>query len=174
MSRTSWSGVASREVLTRKWPRVKILTSSGSLLKGVKGREFRHDSIWVRTAVISSKVIAWLSITLHMWCFMDFTAASHTPPKPGESGGMKCHCMPSWERNPLTVSVNAFPWNRSHSSFSAWLAPLKLVALSLKMFWHVPLLEINLRSAAKNALVAKLLTSSMCMALVAKHTNKAA
>jgi hypothetical protein len=105
---------------------------------------------------------------------MDFTPASHSPPKWRKSGGMKCHHMPSQERNPLTVSANAFPWNRFHSSFSAWRAPLKLVALSLKMICHLPLLEINLRSAAKNALVVRSLTSSMLMALVAKHTNKAA
>jgi len=100
---SSLSGSARRESPMRKCPGVKTDMSEGSVERGVKGREFNIASIRTKTVFDFSKVSDALPNVLYKCVFNDFTAASHKPPKCGERGGIKCHCMPCFAISSLTL-----------------------------------------------------------------------
>jgi hypothetical protein len=75
----------------RKCDGVSGCKSLGSVDSGVKGRELRIDSIWLRHVFISSQVKSADPKILIKWNFVDFTAASQRPPKFGALGGIKFH-----------------------------------------------------------------------------------
>lgn len=87
--------LAARESPTKKCAGVIHIGSEGSDDKGVNGREFKHASARVRRVDSSSNVIFTLPNNLPNNNFIDFTAASHKPPKCGEHGGIKCHDRPT-------------------------------------------------------------------------------
>lgn len=62
-------------------------------------------------------------------------------------------------------------FNKSKNCFNCPWAPTKLVPLSEYMHAGLPLRAENRLSAAMNALDVRSLTSSMWIALVAKHTK---
>ena len=108
------------------------------------------------------------------WRLKDFTAASHKPPKCGEFGGLKRHCICRSARKFYTLSLWSSDCNRIRSSCSFRLAPTILVSLSVRMVAQYRRREMNRRRAARKASVVRSLTSCMWTAFVSKQTNMAA
>lgn len=73
------AGVINGEPM-RKCPGVNGVKSLGSSLAGLKGREFKQDSIRVRIVDSSSKVNFILGIIFRKWVLRDLTPASQSPP----------------------------------------------------------------------------------------------
>lgn len=64
--------------------------SLASLESGIIGREFNVASIWAVSVTNSLKVRWTFPAILPKWYLIDFTAASHKPPKWGEPARLKC------------------------------------------------------------------------------------
>ena len=158
----------------RKWPGVRTGGSFGSDDMGVSVRELRMASISTTRVWRCSKVNSSVPTTRMRWRLKDFTAASHKPPKCGEFGGLKRHCICRSAKKFCTLSLWSSDCNRVRSSCSSRLAPTKLVPLSARMVAQCPRREMNRRRAARKASVVRSLTSSMWTAFVAKQTNMAA
>ena len=91
MNSKSGSGKDINERPMRKWAGVRAVRSLGSIDMGERGLELRTASIWERIVLNSSKVNKTFPITRLKWNLIDFTPASHNPPKWGAEGGLKCH-----------------------------------------------------------------------------------
>lgn len=104
----------------KKCPGVNTSKSSGSLLMGQSGREFRRDS----------------PITRRIWCFTDRMADSASPLKCGDSGGEKCHVVPLLAIAVCTRSANNFRSARTNTA----AAPTKFVGETLKWNFHLKLI----------------------------------
>uniref|UniRef100_A0A8D8FFK7 (northern house mosquito) hypothetical protein n=1 Tax=Culex pipiens TaxID=7175 RepID=A0A8D8FFK7_CULPI len=122
---------------------------------------------------MASVVRASVPTTRRRWCFSARTAASHRPPNVGARAGMKWNWMVDSAQYADTFSRNCWSRNWLSSSFSSFSAPVKLVALSQYRLRGRPLRATNRLSAAMNPSVLRSLTSSMCVAFVAIHTNSA-
>ena len=73
----------------KKWPGVKAsMPSVEWLFTGPSGLEFRHASIWQVTVISSVRVKRRGPAIRFKWYLVDFTAASHSPPKWGACSGM--------------------------------------------------------------------------------------
>ena len=81
----------------KKWLGVSASSSCGSLLTCVSGRLFYSDSTFVRKVSKVSSVTRCLAATAFRDFFADWTKRSQAPPKCGDAGGLKCHCIPSWQ-----------------------------------------------------------------------------
>ena len=103
----------------RKWPGVRTGGSFGSDDMGVSGRELRMASISNTRVWRCSKVNSSVPTTRMRWCLKDFTAASHKPPKCGEFGGLKLHCIYRSARKFCTLSLWSSDCNRVRSSCSS-------------------------------------------------------
>ena len=73
----------------RKCPGVNASKSSGSLLSGVSGLEFKTASAWVKIVAISSYRSVRVPIVRLNSSLNYLTADSHSPPKFGDRAGMK-------------------------------------------------------------------------------------
>ena len=80
----------------KKWFGVNASSSCGLLLMCVSGRLFISDSTSVRKVSNVLSVTRCLAATAFSAFFADWTRRSHAPPKLGDVGGLKCHCIPSW------------------------------------------------------------------------------
>jgi hypothetical protein len=147
--------------------------SLGSDNIGVMGREFRMASISMTNVLRCSYVKTSVPTMRIRWRLNDFTAASHRPPKWGELGGLKRHCIFLSVRKFCIFSLCSFDWKRAWSSFNSLLAPTKLVPLSESIVAQCPHRDINRRKAAMKASVVRSLSNSICAALVARHMKMA-
>ena len=84
----SISGKASRGAPTRKCPGVSTSIPSSGCARGVRGLEFKHASICVKTVASSSKVSQTLPTILRKWHLKPLMAASHKPSKRGTCSGV--------------------------------------------------------------------------------------
>ena len=154
----------------RKWG---LRDRFGSVNIGVNGCKLRIDSISIMSVLNCSNVSNSLPTTSLRWRLEDFTAASHSPPKCGEWGGIKRHSICLLARNAFTFSLWSSDCNGSWSSRNSLFAPMKLVPLSEWMVEQSPRRAINLRRAAMKASLVRSSTSSICTALTARHTKMA-
>ena len=97
----SWSVTTSigRLLLARpikKWFGVNASSSCESLLTCVSDRLFNSDSTSVRKVSRVSKVTSCIAATAFRAFFADWTRRSQAPPKWGDAGRLKCHCIPPW------------------------------------------------------------------------------
>lgn len=134
----------------------------GVAAHGRECRQFMHASIWHNSVCNSLKVKDIPLTTLVRWNLTLFTALYHTPPKCGDAGGLNLQVIPSDARQPSTLLTY---------TASSLRALTKFVPLSLQTMFGLPLLDMNLLNAAKNALVVKSSTASMWTALVENQTN---
>ena len=81
----------------KKWFGVSASSSCKSLLTCIIGRLFNSDSTSVRKVSRVSSVASCLAATAFRDFFADWTRRSQAPPKWGDAGGLKCHCIPSWQ-----------------------------------------------------------------------------
>ena len=164
-------GNAVRASPIKKWPGVHGLKSSVSEDNGVKGREFKQNSICANNVYNSSKVSRWSPTTRFRWYFVDFIAPSQRPPKCGTCGGFSCHSMPSLVRNVVICAWCSLLSNSIPNSLNSFRAPMKFRPLSEMTFWHRPRRAINRRRQFKNASVVRSVANSKCTAFVTRHTN---
>lgn len=73
-------GGSTNDSSTNKWPGFRACISAGSSVSGYNGRELSIASIWANNVNSCSYVRLFAPITLILWNFVDFTAASYMPP----------------------------------------------------------------------------------------------
>ena len=156
----------------RKWPGVRTGRSFELDDIGVSGRELRMASISVTRVLRCSKVKSSVPMTRTRWRLNDFAAASHKPPKCGELGGLKRHCICRSARKFCTPFLWSSDCKRLRSSFNSLLAPTMWVPLSDRIVAQYSRWDMNRRRASRNASVVRSLTNSMWRALVARHIHK--
>jgi len=81
------------DMSVRKWLAVKTLKSDGSELEAPRGRELRVASMRVRSVFSSSYLSHWSPSVRYKNGLTDLTPASHSPPKWGAEGGLKCQLI---------------------------------------------------------------------------------
>jgi len=135
------------------------------------GLEFKIPSTSVVNVLSSSNVNSESPITRLRWCLKIFTVASHSPPKCGAIGGIKCHVILCELANLFTRSLCSSELNNAYTSFNWLFAPTKLVPLSEYILSGKPRLAMNRHNAARNPSDDRSLTTSRCTALIVKHTN---
>ena len=99
----------------------------------------------------------------------DFISNFQIPPMQGEEGGLNFHSKSDSSKYFLTE----FSSSLLKACFNFLSAPLKFVQLSQWILLTCPLLALNLLKTKINESVDKLLHTSICIALVVKHVNKA-
>ncbi len=105
---------------------------------------------------------------------MLLTAASQSPPKWGDLGGVCFQVMSCFVANCVMVSwVAGFPENRWSSRISS-RAPKKFDPLSEWMEEGTPRRATNLSRVARNSVVESEEARSKCTALVTMHTKTTA
>lgn len=87
------SGIDIDSSRVRKWLDVSASISVGSLLSAHKDLEFNVATICVNSVFNSSLVNLWEPIDRNINTFIDFMLASHSPPKCGDEGGLKCQLI---------------------------------------------------------------------------------
>ena len=162
-----------RVSLIRRWSGVRTGRSFKSDEVGLSGRELRMASISITRVLRCSKVKSSVPTMRMRWHLNDFTATSHMPPKCGELGGLKRHCICRSARKVCILSWWSSDRRRLRSSFNSLLAPTKLVPLSERIVAKYPRRAMNRQRVARNASDVRSLTNSMWAALVARHTNMA-
>ena len=109
----------------------------------------------------------WFLVIVFNCFFAIFTIPSMAPLIHGLTGGLKSQLIFQG-----IYSASILSWSKLFSDLASSLwAPVKLVPLSLKMFFGCPLLEINWRKANIKLLVDRLPTSSIWTARVLKQVK---
>ena len=148
--------------------RRKCLQIFGSSLAGVIGRAFnvcstRHIVV-VNTSSVKDRFprIDTIAFLQHL------TNLSQTPSKCGAPGGLNFQTMFFWAKPDVISSL----FQELIYSFNSLADPTKFVPLSLIIVAGFPLLAINRLIATKHESVSRLLTTSMCIALVVRQVNQ--
>ena len=162
------AGTLEKALPIRKWLGVSGSSSSTSLLTCVNGLALTRLSVSVTMVEKVSQVNFADPKFKRRARFTICTSLFHTPPKWGAEGGFRRHST-DW--------FSSFCLMNSWSSWSGcrricFLAPRKLLPLSLRNNRGCPRLATNLRMAVMQVVVVKSSVTSKCTALVTRQLKR--